>query len=158
MAPNLYYSFNAGLMDMYPPRVDHDHFSLAQKWPVMLLLVASAVLVAVVVLLVWGMTKMQPQTPEERYKTVLFLEITAPLPSYLHGIPGRNPFPTTFRSPTESRNCPAARPRQGHHSWSPKERVCGTCSSPVTPSQPGKCSSMPTWNGIHSLCRIRSST
>ncbi|XP_037785604.1 uncharacterized protein LOC119581282 [Penaeus monodon] len=66
MAPNLYYSFNAGLMDMYPPRVDHDHFSLAQKWPVMLLLVASAVLVAVVVLLVWGMTKMQPQTPEER--------------------------------------------------------------------------------------------
>ncbi|XP_069989580.1 uncharacterized protein [Penaeus vannamei] len=64
MAPNHYFAFNAGLMDMYPIRVDRD--SLAQTWPVALLLAAFVVLLAVVVLLVWGMTKMAPLAPVER--------------------------------------------------------------------------------------------
>lgn len=67
MAPNHYFAFNAGLMDMYPIRVDRD--SLAQTWPVALLLAAFVVLLAVVVLLVWGMTKMAPLAPVERYGT-----------------------------------------------------------------------------------------
>ncbi|XP_042879851.1 uncharacterized protein LOC122258141 isoform X2 [Penaeus japonicus] len=66
MAPQQYFAFNAGLMDIFPLRVDQGGLTAAQKWPALMLIVATATLLAFVVLIVWGIVKMRSETHTER--------------------------------------------------------------------------------------------
>lgn len=69
MAPQQYFAFNAGLMDIFPLRVDQGGLTAAQKWPALMLIVATATLLAFVVLIVWGIVKMRSETHTERYES-----------------------------------------------------------------------------------------